>query len=204
MILPFSPNLVANHTPISLIPPPCYLDPPHTPLPIALVNQCHRATAPPRLYRLTFFWITLPIFTSIYEVLHLVCIPLLLPDIFWSHLTIAHQMLGFVYCTRAVGIELPLFLRLSNATNLWKWASLTIFLTISGNNVHLYNIWNNCQEVDAFVWYTVFFFFLFFTACGMFYCWWFWCMHYQTCDRSIIIGRFWIDSSLACYLIFIL
>ena len=31
--LPFSPNLVANHTPISSITPPCYLDPPHTPRP---------------------------------------------------------------------------------------------------------------------------------------------------------------------------
>ena len=27
----FSPNLVANHTAISSITPPCYLDPPHTP-----------------------------------------------------------------------------------------------------------------------------------------------------------------------------
>ena len=31
--IPFSPNLVANHTPISSITPPCYLDPPHTPRP---------------------------------------------------------------------------------------------------------------------------------------------------------------------------
>ena len=29
----FSPNLVANHTPISSITPPCYLDPPRTPRP---------------------------------------------------------------------------------------------------------------------------------------------------------------------------
>ena len=31
--LPFSSNLVANHTHISSITPPCYLDPPHTPHP---------------------------------------------------------------------------------------------------------------------------------------------------------------------------
>ena len=31
--IPFSPNLVANHTPISSITPPCYLDSPHTPRP---------------------------------------------------------------------------------------------------------------------------------------------------------------------------
>ena len=31
--IPFSPNLVVNHTPISSITPPCYLDPLHTPLP---------------------------------------------------------------------------------------------------------------------------------------------------------------------------
>ena len=34
IFLPFSPNLVPNHTPISSnTPPPCYLDPPHTPRP---------------------------------------------------------------------------------------------------------------------------------------------------------------------------
>ena len=31
--IPFSPNLVTNHTPISSITSPCYLDPPHTPRP---------------------------------------------------------------------------------------------------------------------------------------------------------------------------
>ena len=72
--IPFSPNLVANHSPISSItPPPCYLDPLHTPRPLAAtVRICTRercvskphppicVTVTPGLYEAHFKVLPLP------------------------------------------------------------------------------------------------------------------------------------------------